>query len=62
MKDHKNTSRGASVGFGSLLTLLFIALKLTGVIDWGWLWFLSPIWISFLLVIIFVAIIVALSK
>lgn len=62
MKDHKNTSRSVSVSFGSLLTLLFIALKLIGVIDWSWLWVLSPLWISFLLVVIFAVIIVALSK
>ena len=27
------------------LTLLFIALKLTGQITWPWIWVLSPIWI-----------------
>lgn len=43
MKDRKNTSQSISVSFGSLLTLLFIALKLIGVIDWSWLWVLSPL-------------------
>lgn len=32
--------------FLGLLTLLFIALKLTDVIDWSWWWVLSPVWIS----------------
>ena len=32
-------------GFFALLTLLFIGLKLGGVIDWSWLWVLSPLWI-----------------
>jgi uncharacterized membrane protein (DUF106 family) len=27
------------------LTLLFIALKLTGQITWPWIWVLSPLWI-----------------
>lgn len=31
--------------FLSLLTVLFIGLKLTGYIDWSWWWVLSPIWI-----------------
>lgn len=31
--------------FLSLLALLFIALKLCGVIAWSWLWVLAPIWI-----------------
>ncbi len=33
------------VGFGGLLTIVFIVLKLVGVISWSWLWVLSPIWI-----------------
>ena len=46
-----NTSSGSSggIGFAGALTILFVALKLTGVIDWSWWWVLSPIWISFLL-------------
>lgn len=44
-----NTRRGIS--FGSLLCLLFIGLKLTGHIDWSWLWVLAPIWIPFALVV-----------
>lgn len=43
------------VGFIGLLTLLFITLKLCSVIDWSWIWVLSPIWIY---AIIFVLIIV----
>lgn len=27
------------------LALIFITLKLTGVINWSWLWVLSPLWI-----------------
>jgi len=33
--------RGTS--FPTLLTVLFIALKLCGIIDWSWWWVLSPI-------------------
>lgn len=40
-----NNSSGG-IGFVGLLTLLFIALKLLGKIDWPWLWVLSPVWIS----------------
>ena len=29
----------------TLLTLLFVALKLSGHIDWSWWWVLSPVWI-----------------
>ena len=34
------------LGFADALALLFIALKLCGVINWSWIWVLSPIWIS----------------
>jgi hypothetical protein len=32
----------------TLLGVLFIALKICGVIHWSWLWVLCPFWISFL--------------
>lgn len=37
-----NTSGGSLLG---LLTIAFIVLKLTGVIDWSWWWVLAPTWI-----------------
>lgn len=37
------------VGFSGLLTLLFIALKLTNVITWSWIWVLAPIWLPWAL-------------
>ena len=44
-----NSSGG--IGFTGALTIAFIVLKLTGVIDWSWWWVLSPLWIGFLLFI-----------
>lgn len=41
-------------GFLSLLTLLFIGLKLTHYIDWQWFWVLSPLLIPLSLVCSFV--------
>ena len=38
------------VGIVSLLTLLFLGLKLGGVIDWSWWWVFSPYWILFSIV------------
>lgn len=53
---NKNSNSGGSsvggISFGSLLTLAFIVLKLTGVIDWSWVWVLSPLWISVILILI----------
>lgn len=39
-----NSSSGG-IGFGGALTIVFIVLKLTKVIDWSWWWVWSPIWI-----------------
>ena len=40
----------------TLLTILFVGLKLTNQIDWSWWWVLSPLWIglvfSFLLMLL----------
>ena len=46
------------VALPGLLTLLFIALKLLGVVSWSWLWVLSPMWISLCLIILVVAVII----
>ena len=47
-----NNGRGISVGFTGLLQLVFIVLKLCGVIDWAWGWVLAPAWISAALVVL----------
>ena len=43
------------IGFVGLLTLLFIALKLTGVINWSWWWVVSPLLISWGLALLLVS-------
>ena len=44
---HKDKEvKTVGLGFEDALALLFIALKLCGVINWSWIWVLSPIWIS----------------
>lgn len=37
--------------FITLLAVAFIVLKVANVIDWSWIWVLSPIWISCLVAI-----------
>lgn len=41
-----NNSSSGGIGFAGLLTIVFIILKLTHVIDWSWVWVLAPAWIS----------------
>ena len=35
-----------SLCLGEVLLIVFIVLKLCGVIHWSWWWVLSPIWIE----------------
>lgn len=51
MSENTNTA-GGGIGFGGLLTIAFIVLKLCGVITWKWIWVLSPLWISAAIVIL----------
>lgn len=60
-KSNSRTSSGG-IGFFGLLTILFIALKLTGYIAWSWFWVLSPILLPLILIAVIVAIGVWASK
>ena len=64
MTSTSTTTNSGGIGFAGLLTILFIGLKLTGVIAWSWVWVLSPIWITAALVafILLVVLAVALLK
>lgn len=58
----EDKSSSGGISFCGVLTVLFIALKLTGFIKWSWLWVLSPLWISVILYILLVAVIIKLFK
>lgn len=60
-----NISTNGGIGFLGALTILFIALKLTHIIDWSWWWVLAPLWIPVAVVlgvIAIVAIVVLIMK
>lgn len=38
--------RSSGITFAGVLTILFIALKLTRQINWGWPWVLAPLWLG----------------
>jgi hypothetical protein len=58
--DNKNVSGGMS--FSSVLALIFIVLKLCGVINWSWVWVLSPIWITFIIGLIAIGVIYLITR
>lgn len=50
MKETVNVNIGGL--FTTLLAIAFIVLKLCHVIEWSWLWILSPLWIPLALVLV----------
>lgn len=51
--------------FATLLTVVFITLKLCGVINWSWWWVVSPIFISVglvLFILLFATVLVGLTS
>lgn len=60
---NNKTTVSGGIGFSGLLTIVFIVLKLCGVINWSWIWVFSPMWISAALcVAIFIFIIMIFKK
>lgn len=46
MSKNKNQQGGLGcISFLSLLSIVFIVMKLCSIITWPWLWVLAPIWI-----------------
>ena len=56
MSKSNNTNASGGVDFAGLLTIVFITLKLLGVISWSWLWVLSPLWIDAILSLIIIVV------
>ena len=48
----KSNTLGDVVPVALGLTILFIILRAVNVIDWAWLWVLSPMWITVSVIII----------
>lgn len=49
MSDNK---KSYSIGFFDVLAIVFIVLKLLGIIKWSWWWVLAPIWIPIIIVLV----------
>jgi hypothetical protein len=57
-----NSNNSGGIGFTGLLQIVFIVLKLIGVISWDWWIVLCPTWISIIIVIIFLIVIFIVKK
>ena len=51
MSNNNNTSSGG-MSFVGVLTLIFVVLKLVGVMNWSWVVLLSPLWIALIIDIV----------
>lgn len=40
------------MGYIGTLTMIFVVLKLTNLINWSWWWVLSPLWMTIILCVI----------
>lgn len=47
MEEDKRVQSFSSIGLGTLLTIIFMILKLCKVIDWDWIYVFLPIITSF---------------
>jgi len=56
------TKNSSGIGFTGMLTILFIGLKLSNVIDWSWWWVLSPPLIGLVLGVTLITIGVLIEK
>ena len=50
--NNKSSSTSGGIGFFGVLIIVFVVLKLIGVINWSWLWVLSPFWIPMAIVLL----------
>lgn len=58
----RESNSSSGVGISAILTIIFIVLKCLGVINWSWWWVLSPIWISWAIVLFVVLIIFIIKR
>lgn len=52
-----SSSSSSGIGVIGLLGILFVALKLTGVINWSWWLVTLPFWGGFVLVVVAIAVV-----
>lgn len=60
--EDKKTTVNSGIGFPELLTVVFIVLKLLGIINWSWWLVLAPLWISLVIVLVMLMIFVIIKR
>ena len=57
-----NESKSGGVGIFTVVGVVFIILKLCGLINWSWVWVLSPFWMPVALILVIGIIAVIIGK
>lgn len=58
MSNNSSNSTAGGIGFTGVLTIVFVVLKLCGVIHWSWLWVLAPLWIPIVIALLILLIVI----
>lgn len=59
MSESSNSNHG--IGFTGLLAIVFITLKLLGIIAWSWWWVLAPLWMGVAIFALIVLLVLAVA-
>jgi hypothetical protein len=54
-------NKSDSISIGTVLFLIFLTLKLAGVVNWSWWWVTSPLWILSVLALVMIVFLVIVS-
>lgn len=61
MSNNSSSSSSGGIGVFGLLGIVFVALKLTDVIDWSWWWVTLPFWGGAVLVVAIIAVVITVT-
>ncbi len=56
--NNKNETRYVGIGTTGLLLVAFVVLRLCNIINWSWVWVLSPLWVPIALALVVTGILV----
>lgn len=62
MSNKRNSSSSSGIGILGVLQIVFLVLKLTGLITWSWAVVLIPLWISLGIFVIFLIVTIIVVK
>lgn len=62
MSNKRNSSSSSRIGILGVLQIVFLVLKLTGLITWSWAVVLIPLWISLVMLVIFLIVTIIVVK